>query len=146
MILVAAGGRVAPSPEILKAVSDGADIQLPSDLRREAIAKAHFAPGNDPGPWMDGWHPSVGQAQQAAVVKDDAARWWNAGGLPMLVIQPRQDVAAPAANAEMLKRQNPSQIDLVYLENSGHAAFPEQPVELERLITARMSRRDSCKR
>lgn len=144
VILVAAGGRIAPPPEVLKAVSDGADLHLPLAERREAVAKAHFAPGHDPGPWIDGWYPAVGMAQQASVTRDSPARWWNAGGRSILVIQPRQDAAAPSENAELLKRENPARVDLVYLENSGHAAFPEQPDELERLITMRVKPNRRC--
>lgn len=136
--------RIAPPPEVLKAVSDGADLHLPLAERREAVAKAHFAPGHDPGPWIDGWYPAVGMAQQASVTRDSPARWWNAGGRSILVIQPRQDAAAPSENAELLKRENPARVDLVYLENSGHAAFPEQPDELERLITMRVKPNRRC--
>lgn len=145
LILVAAGGRIAPPQDVLKAVSDGADLRLPPEERREAIAKAHFAPGHDPGPWIGGWYPAVGMAQQALVVRDNPSRWWDAGGRSILVIQPRQDAAAPPENAELLKRENPARVDLVYLENSGHAAFPEQPDELERLITARVKPNRRCK-
>lgn len=145
VILVASGGRIAPSPDVLKAVSDGADPRMPLADRRIALAKAHFALGHDPAPWVDGWYPAVGQAQQASVVKGNAALWWDAGGKPIMVIQPRQDAAAPAENAELLKRENPSRVELVYLENSGHAAFPEQPAALERLIARRMSSNQHCK-
>lgn len=145
VILVAAGGRIAPPPDVLKAVSDGADLRLPLAERREAVAKAHFAPGHNPVPWIDGWYPAVGMAQQASVARDSPARWWNAGGRSILVIQPRQDAAAPSENAELLKGENPERVDLVYLENSGHAAFPEQPDELERLITRRVKPNGRCR-
>jgi len=140
LILVASGGRIQPPMDILQAVSDGADPKVPRPERLRAIARAHFAPGHDPAPWADGWHPETGQAQQASVVRDTARTWWNAGTVPILLIQPRQDAAAPAANAELLKRENPRRVDLVYLENAGHAAFPEQPEMLQRLISQRIAK------
>ena len=136
LILVASGGRISPPESILQAVVDGANLALPRSARMQAIAKAHFAPGNDPSPWIDGWYPEVGRAQQASVMQNVSSQWWNAGGSPILLIQPRQDAAAPAANAELLKQQNPDRVELVYLEDSGHAAFPEQPAKLQQMISS----------
>lgn len=144
LILVASGGKIAPAKDVLQAVSDGADPAVPRGERLRAIAKAHFAPGHDPSPWADGWHVEVGRAQQASVVKDEAATWWNAGKTPIFLIQPRKDAAAPPANAELLKREHPERVDLVYLEDSGHAAFPEQPEKLQQLIAKRMIDRGDC--
>ena len=138
LILVAAGGKIQPPMDILQAISDGANPTIPRQDRLRAIAKAHFAPGNDPAPWADGWHPQTGEAQQLSIARDAARTWWNAGTVPVLLIQPRHDAAAPAANAELLKRENPRRVKLVYLEKAGHAAFPEQPAQLERLISERM--------
>lgn len=145
LILVAAGGKIQPPVDILRAISDGADPSVPLTERRRAIARAHFAPGHDAAPWLDGWYPAVGRAQQSSVIEDAAQLWWNAGTVPILLIQPRQDAAAPAANAELLKRENPNRVDLVYLENAGHAAFPEQPENLEHLISERI-KQGGCNR
>lgn len=145
LILVAAGGKIQPPKDILQAISDGANPKIPRPERLRAIARAHFAPGHDPAPWADGWHPATGEAQQISVARDAARTWWNAGTVPILLIQPRQDAAAPAENAELLKRENPRRVDLVYLENAGHAAFPEQPEVLQRLISQRI-RKGGCNR
>jgi len=63
--------------------------------------------------------------------------WEAAGGVPMLVVQPTKDRIAPKEEtADVLKARFPDQVEVVVVENAGHALLPEQPEAIAEAILA----------
>jgi pimeloyl-ACP methyl ester carboxylesterase len=124
--LLAAGGRHPADDEAHHALL-ACFASLPSDEHRAAVATAFFAPGNDPGPFLDGWDAAAAGRQGAAVQATDPDDWWDAGSAPLLVIQGLDDRIAPPANGRDLMAAHPERVTLVEVPNAGHALLPEQP-------------------
>lgn len=127
LILLAAGGKVAMEPQVEQALVRSFDLSLPDDVRMAYVQQAFFAPGNDPEVWRTGWFPSVAEMQIGATQRTPVEDWWLAGNLPVLVVQPLQDVLAPPENAEILSREGGERVRVAYIERAGHALLPEQP-------------------
>jgi pimeloyl-ACP methyl ester carboxylesterase len=84
--LLAAAARTFPAG--LTADLDlAADATQPAPARRAALARAFFAPGNDPAPWLDGWHPALRSAYRRTAATPPKDRWWPASPVPVLDLQ-----------------------------------------------------------
>jgi len=134
LILLAAGGKVAMAPEIEEALVRSFDLSLPDEERLAYVSRAFFAPGNTPEAWRNGWYPDVAEMQIGATERTSVDDWWLANSLPVLVVQPMQDVLAPPENAEILKRDGGDRVRIAYIEKAGHALLPEQPERLGKTI------------
>ncbi len=130
LILLAAGGKVAMVPEIEEALIRSFDLSLPDEERLAYVSRAFFAPGNAPEAWRNGWYPDVAEMQIGATERTSVDDWWLANSLPVLVVQPMQDVLAPPENAEILKREGGDRVRIAYIDQAGHALLPEQPQRL----------------
>jgi pimeloyl-ACP methyl ester carboxylesterase len=134
LILLAAGGKTRMPPDIEDALVKSFDLSQPDEVRLGYVAKAFFAPGNDPAVWRGGWHRHVAEMQIEATERTKTDLWWSAGAAPILVVQPLQDVLAPPANAEALRREGGDRVTVVYVDHAGHALLPEQPVAVAEAI------------
>lgn len=101
----------------------------PADEVRAAVATAFFAPGHDPAPFLDfgAWDAAAAQRQGQAVRATDVDDWWSGGSGPLLVVQGLQDRIAPPANGRDLLATYPDRVELVEIDEAGHALLPEQP-------------------
>lgn len=140
IVLLGAGGRVHGDEEARGAINRCFDFSLPIAERRAAIATGFFAPGNDPSVWDDGWFPAAKEAQQRAMLSANADEWWNAGDVPMLVVQGLQDRAAPPANGRLLAAERTAPTELVEIDGAGHALLPERPAEIAAAVRSFLSR------
>lgn len=127
LVLLAAGGKVRMAPDVEQALVKSFDLSLPEAERLRFVARAFFAPGNDPAVWRDGWYPKVAEVQIGATDRTPVDSWWAASEVPVLVIQPTQDVLAPAENAEKLRKEGGDRVSVAYVDRAGHALLPEQP-------------------
>jgi pimeloyl-ACP methyl ester carboxylesterase len=134
VILLAAGGKVAMAPDIEQSLVASFDLSLPDGERMEHVARAFFAPGNDPSVWRDGWRRDVAEIQIEATRRTPVDTWWEAGKAPILVVQPLQDVLAPPENAEALRAAAPQRVQVVAIDGAGHALLPEQPEAVARAV------------
>lgn len=126
--LIAANVGKDPSPpDIRAAIRDSADPTLSPERRREALRFAFFAPGNDPSPWLDGWHPDVLAAQRWAGDQTSRMIDYAGGGKPILYLQPSHDPLAHVEDAETFRRELGSRVTVVIIPNASHAAIAEQP-------------------
>jgi pimeloyl-ACP methyl ester carboxylesterase len=141
LILLAAGGQVAPAPDASKALMEVFDTSLPPADHRAAVDKAFFAPGNDPDVWLGGWYPAVMRSQRAALAATGAETWVGAGDVDILIVQAEDDMIAPPANAEALARAYPTRVKVVSLPHAGHAMLPEQPAAIADLVIRFLDRR-----
>ena len=129
VILLAAGGQIPMEPKAEQSLRDIFNPMKSHKARMEDVEYAFFAEGNDiPDHWTRGWHTKTAIAQGKAVAAsagDDS--WHCAGGIPMLIVQPMQDRIAPIENAYALRDKCPQEIEIVEIQNAGHALLPEQP-------------------
>jgi pimeloyl-ACP methyl ester carboxylesterase len=135
--LLAGGGEVTPSPEIVAAL-EGSFAQgiKPDDLRLRDLQTAFFAPGNDASRWLTGWYPATARLQMAAARATHAETWWRAGTAPLMLVQASEDPIAPAGNAEALRRDVGDRLTLIELKHASHAILPEQPEAVAALLSA----------
>lgn len=143
VICLAAGGLVAPTAEATAALIAVFDQTLPADDHAEAVAAAFFSPGNNPTPFLDGWHNDLAAAQKHATASTPVAHWWAAGSVPVLVVQGADDVIAVRANAEQLAATGGERIEILDVPGAGHALLPEQPAAIATAILGWLSRRPS---
>ena len=127
LVLLAAGGKVRMASDVERALVRSFDLTLPEEERMRSVALAFFAPGNDASVWRDGWFKSVAEVQIAATERTPVDSWWAASDVPVLVVQPMQDVLAPAENAEKLRKEGGDRVRVAYVDRAGHALLPEQP-------------------
>lgn len=112
---------------------------LPDSIRSGALHRAFFAPNNNaPNYWMSGWYPRAGVAQGRATASTPLHQWSGGGTVPILVVQPAHDAAAPDG-AHKLKKLYPDRVTIVDLESAGHAILPEQPEETARIILGHLN-------
>lgn len=103
--------------------------------RRESLSVAFFAPGNDPGAWLDGWWPQASGISTAAF-KTDPEEWWRAGDKPVLILHPLQDAIAPPAQGHAARDAFGARARYAEIPRCGHAILPEQPDFVAREIAA----------
>lgn len=123
------------SEHVLRAFVRCHDETLPADERREALSTAFFAPGNDPGDWLDGWWSGGGAVAQAAQ-RADPESWWRAGTAPLLILQPMTDaMASPEVGREAATAIG-ERATYAEIPDCGHAILPEQPELIAQHIVA----------
>jgi pimeloyl-ACP methyl ester carboxylesterase len=132
VVLIAAGGKFPPKPEIALNLKTWLDKSLPSDQRTAAAKAAFFGPQSNPTPedaMLDGISAAKGKAQAAAAQSKlfPLESWWPGGKRPMLVIQGLADVWAPVENGRSLKADYPDRVTLVELPEVGHFMARERP-------------------
>ncbi len=125
--LLAAGGLVAPEPEVRGTMMKILRTDLPEHERLAALRIAFFAAASDPSVWLDGWWPDAAMAQAVASRATPLEDWWGAGDAPVLVVQGLEDRSAPPANGYALHDRFPKRVRVVDIPNAGHALLPEQP-------------------
>jgi pimeloyl-ACP methyl ester carboxylesterase len=135
MIMVAAGGKAPMKPGAERALRGSFRLDQPVEVRMQDVRFAFFAAGNDPSIWRDGWYPDVAEAQISAALAAPAEGWWSAGSTtPLLVIQGLQDVVAPPENGHMMKEEMAGRVELLDIDDAGHAMLPEQPERIAQAI------------
>jgi pimeloyl-ACP methyl ester carboxylesterase len=126
--LIAANVGHAPStPPIREAIRNSANNALPDAERLKALRFAFFAPGNDPTPWLKGWHPEVLAAQRIAGDKTSRQADYAGGNAPILYLQPGHDPLAHVEDAHEFKRALGDRVTVIVIDNASHAAIAEQP-------------------
>jgi pimeloyl-ACP methyl ester carboxylesterase len=107
---------------------------LSTEERLAALRICFFAPGNEPPQsWLDGWWPETGWVA-AAFHASDPQDWWRAGGLPMLIVQPVDDVLCTVASGRETAVALGAQAWYVEVPHCGHAILPEQPEVITDLV------------
>jgi pimeloyl-ACP methyl ester carboxylesterase len=126
--LVAANvGRDPSPPDVRAAIRASADPSLPDDMRLDALRFAFFAPGNDPRPWLHGWHPQVLAAQRIAGDRTSRDEDFAGGVAPILYLQPAHDPLAHGEHAQEYRRLLGELVTIIMIPQASHAAISEQP-------------------
>ncbi len=134
--LIAAGGKMPIADKAGKSLIRCFQLDLPPEERLEDIRYAFFA-GDNPIPqtWVDGWYPETASVQIHATQSTPSEEWWDAGGVPILVVQAMQDVIAPPEHTvDLLEQDYGDRVTAVRIEGAGHALLPEKPKEISEAV------------
>ena len=125
-------------PRSLRLDIDGSmNPALPREQRLAHLRAAFFAPGSDPGGWLEGWFPDVVLAQRAASAATPTATWWPAGTAPLLDVQADSDPFAPQSGTHLLRDElGADRVSIVLIKDAGHALLPEQPEAVARVLAS----------
>ncbi len=129
--LFGAGGLVAPADDVRAALVRCFKFDRPPQHRLDDIQRVFFCDGSGvtatQAGWLDGWWPEAAEHQMAANRNTPVEHWWHGGDGPVLVVQGLSDIDALPENGRRLKAEHGDRVELVELENAGHALLPEQP-------------------
>lgn len=126
--VVAMGAAARTFPAGLSAQLDiAADPAQPQDERLQALRQAFFAPGSDPRPWLDGWHPQLRAVYRRAALTPPKDAWWPHSSVPVLEVQGADDPWRPPATRLELKQALGDLVTVRLIAHASHALLPEQP-------------------
>jgi pimeloyl-ACP methyl ester carboxylesterase len=114
-------------PDVRESIMKSSDLALSEDERLRHLEQAFFSPASDPSVWLGGWHPEVKKAQRVATDATPQAEWWQAGTVPILDVQPEDDVMIPPESASRYRDDLGERVSIVRIPKAGHALLPEQP-------------------
>jgi len=135
VVAIAAAARVFP-PGLAQALDTAADAARPTAERLAALQHAFFAPGNDAGAWLDGWHPDLREVYRAAAAVPPKDAWWPVSHAPLLDLQAACDPWRPPATRDELRRVLPHQVSVMLIGQASHALPVEQPQAVADAIAA----------
>ena len=133
VVVLGASAKVFP-PGMAEALAIASDPSKPDNDRIEALKISMFAPGNDPRPWLAGWHPHLRAAYRKAGQQPPKDAWFNVGNAPILDLQGGQDGWRPASTRNELKDVLGDKVTVQVIPGAGHALVPEQPAAVARAI------------
>lgn len=127
--VVVLGGAARSFPPGLGAALDiASDPAQPRAERLACLQQAFFAPGNDPTPWLAGWHPHLRAAYRAAGATPAKERWWPVSHAPILELQGADDPwRPPSTRNELRDALGSDKVSIELIERASHALVPEQP-------------------
>jgi pimeloyl-ACP methyl ester carboxylesterase len=134
LVLLAAGGKIPPSADFLKAQAILRSGEASQSQRREATKAAYFAKNSEPDFWLLGNWPQALRAQSQAARVTPLEDWWAGGKCPILIIQGLEDICALPANGRKLKEDFGERVRLEEIPDAAHALLPEQPGIIAGLI------------
>ena len=133
VILLAAGGKVPPTPEADAALKV---VFSPTATEEEYLAAMLYMVGDPKDVKMAGEILKQSRAQGAGAIQYKAAStvsldaWWApAGNFQFLALQGSDDQAAPTKNGDLLKEDLGDRVTLVTLKGAGHLMLVTRPQE-----------------
>jgi len=131
VILLAAGGKVAPTPDAQKALATIFDSRTSEADYLDAM---QYMVGDPADKVLAGEAlkrsraPQAGPIQRAAGMSTNLSDWWAPPGqVPFLILQGQNDQAAPAQNGQMLKTDLGDRATLVNIPSAGHLMVVTKP-------------------
>ncbi|WP_109791523.1 alpha/beta fold hydrolase [Photorhabdus laumondii] len=130
IVLLAGAAKSWPSElsDAIMVISD------PKSTREERLTKlklAFFAAGNDPTPWLEGWHSDVIKSQSSARKLTNRKDWWAGGTAPILDLQAGSDPFRPESSRMEAKDEFGNRVTVAVIEGASHALPAEKPIEAE---------------
>jgi pimeloyl-ACP methyl ester carboxylesterase len=129
VVLIAAGGKFPPKPEVLTDLRTLQDKNLPLEKRAEAARHVLYGPKST----ISVADMRLDESSDATIKTQSLTQpipiemWWEGGKAPMLVLQGLHDVIAPPENGRSLQQDHPERVTLVEFEDLGHAMVRERP-------------------
>ncbi|WP_118984789.1 alpha/beta fold hydrolase [Photorhabdus sp. CRCIA-P01] len=128
IVLLAGAAKSWPS-ELSDAIMVISDPKSTREARLAKLRLAFFAEGNDPTPWLEGWHSDVVKSQSAARKLTNRKDWWAGGTVPMLDLQAGSDPFRPEASRIEAKDEFGNRVTVAMIEGASHALPAEKPIE-----------------
>ncbi len=135
VVVAGAAAKVFP-PQMVQSLAIAATPTEPEAERRKHLQIAFFAPGNDPGVWLGGWHPSLREVYRKAATVPAKETWWDVTNAPILDLQGSDDPWRPKSTANELKDLLGDKVTVQTVPNASHALIPEQPAAVASAIVA----------
>jgi pimeloyl-ACP methyl ester carboxylesterase len=135
VVVLAGAARTFP-PGLTQALELAADAGQPRAARLAALQHAFFAPGHDPSPWLDGWHPQLREAYRKAGATPDKNVWWPVSHAPILDLQGACDPWRPEATRGELRAVLGDKVTVQLIADASHALPDEQPAATAAAIVA----------
>jgi pimeloyl-ACP methyl ester carboxylesterase len=127
VILIGAAQK-QPNPEVQKSVAIATDPSQPEAERLKHLKLVFFAPGNDPKPWLTGFHSEVRAVEMIARDATPQLEYWSGGSAPILDIQGASDPYRPKSSSnELVAEFGARRVSVVIIPHSAHAVIVEQP-------------------
>jgi pimeloyl-ACP methyl ester carboxylesterase len=135
VILIGAAEK-HPKPEVQQSVAIATDPGQPEAERLKHLKIVFFAPGNDPTPWLKGFHAELRAAEVIARDATPQAEYYSAGKAPLLDIQGADDPYKPPGSAnELAEEFGAKRVSVVRIPHAAHAIIVEQPRAVADAIT-----------
>lgn len=136
VVVAAAAARVFP-PGVSDSLHVASDPGAPRADRLRGLQHAFFAPGNDPTPWLDGWHPELRAAYRHAGGVPDKSVWWPVANAPILDLQAEADPWRPEATRyELRDALGADKVTVRLVAGASHALPAEQPLAVAEAVHA----------
>ena len=136
VILIGAAQK-KPDPAVQRAVAIASDPAQPEAERLKNLKLVFFAAGNDPAPWLTGFHANVRAAEIVARDSTPQAEYYAAGAAPLLDIQGADDpYKPPSAANEQVEEFGAGRVSVVRIPHAAHAIIVEQPQAVADAIVA----------
>ena len=132
---MAAAARVFP-PGLSAALDAAADAGRSDEERLAHLRHAFFAPGNDPQPWLRGWHPGLREVYRRAGAIPDKSVWWPVSHAPILDLQAEDDLWRPPSTRDELRKVLGYLVTVRTVPQASHALVTEQPGAVAEAIVA----------
>jgi pimeloyl-ACP methyl ester carboxylesterase len=140
VILLAAGGKVAPTPEADAALKV---VFSPTATEEAYLAAMLYMVGDPKDAKIAGDILKKSRAPEAGAIQYKAAStvaldaWWAPeGNFKFLAIQGSDDQAAPSENGDLLKEDLGDRVTLVTLKGAGHLMLVTRPQETAKEIVS----------
>lgn len=121
-------------PDVRESIMKSSDLSLSDAERLRCLEHAFFSSASDARVWLAGWHPEVKKTQRVATDATPQAEWWHAGGVPILDVQPEDDVMIPPESRSRYRDELGERVSIVRIPRAGHALLPEQPELVARAL------------
>jgi pimeloyl-ACP methyl ester carboxylesterase len=135
VVVLAGAARTFP-PGLTQALDVAADATRPRAERLAALQLAFFAPGHDPSPWLDGWHPHLREPYRQAGATPPKDRWWPVSHAPILDLQGACDPWRPPSTRNELRAAVGAEVSVQVIADASHALPDEQPDAVAAAIVA----------
>lgn len=136
LALIACSANADPLPaKVIEAIADGSNDRLAEDKRLAALKYVFFAPPNDPHVWLSNWDRDVMKQQLAALSVTPKAAYFTGGSVvPLLDVQPTEDLIVPLSDADVLKQELAPRVTVAIIPDAGHAVIAEQPAAVGKAL------------
>ncbi|MDQ0621024.1 alpha/beta fold hydrolase [Paraburkholderia graminis] len=125
------GSKEKPYGRLRDAIDGSGNLTLPEAQRFKYLQQAFFAPGHDPGAWLNGWYPATHEAEAHARDVTPVDAYFAGGTVPILDLEGQYDaVVVPNVFKTMLG----DRVTVEVVPNAGHAMAPEQPFAMSQAI------------
>jgi pimeloyl-ACP methyl ester carboxylesterase len=127
------GSNERPYRRGREAIDGSGNMELSEEQRLEFLRQAFFAPGHNASDWLGGWHAATHRAQAHARDFTPIDEYFSAGDtVPLLDLQAEHDAVVVK---DVFKPALGARVEVITIQNAGHALAPEQPKAMADAIT-----------